>query len=168
MRFTVRRNTCEQAAELLVSQIKPALGVFAEALSGDFSGVVEAIISPHSSFVGKTLMEVRFRHNHLMAPLSIVHQGQIHYQRLGSRVLESGDVILMHGKWESFQRMRPKRDLLFAQPLHHEVPLTNKAWAAIGLLRLGHCAGYIYSIADFGMPHGRRAGHDPDQGAQYR
>jgi len=121
----------EQAAQAFGFKIKQGLEVFAEELSRDFSGVVEAIVSPHSSFIGKTLIEVRFRHNHLMAPLSIVHQGEIHYQKLGPRVLASGDVILMHGKWESFQRMRPKRDLLFAQPLHHEVPLTNKAWAAI-------------------------------------
>jgi len=126
----------EQAAQAFGFTVKPALGVFTEALSRDFAGVIEAIISPHSSFVGKTLVEVRFRHNHLMAPLSIVHQGEIHYQKLGPRVLEPGDVILMHGKWESFQRMRPKRELLFAQPLHHEVPLTNKARAAIGSFAL--------------------------------
>ena len=121
----------EQAAQAFGFKIKKDLKIFSEGLSRDFSGVVESIVSPHSSFIGKTLIEVRFRHNHLMAPLSIVHQGEIHYRKLGPRVLEAGDVILMHGKWESFQRMRPKRDLLFAQPLHHEVPLTNKAWAAI-------------------------------------
>jgi di/tricarboxylate transporter len=66
-----------------------------------------------------------------MAPMAIVHQGQIHYGKLGPRVLEPGDVILMHGKWESFQRMRPNRDLLFAQPLHHEILLTHKATSAI-------------------------------------
>ena len=126
----------EQAALAFGFKIKPELEVFAEELSRDFSGVVEAIISPHSSFIGKTLIQVRFRHNHLMAPLSIVHQGQIHYQKLGTRVLEAGDVILMHGRWESFQRMRPKRDLLFAQTLHHEVPLTKKAWAAISCFGL--------------------------------
>jgi di/tricarboxylate transporter len=125
------QENVEQAAQVFGFKIKQDLEIFAEELSRDFSGVVEAIVSPHSSFIGKTLIEVRLRHNHLMAPLSIVHQGEIHYRKLGPRVLESGDVILMHGKWESFQRMRPKRDLLFAQPLHHEVPLTNKAWAAI-------------------------------------
>ncbi|NNL75149.1 MAG: SLC13 family permease, partial [Desulfobacterales bacterium] len=121
----------EEAAKAFGFRIKPGLEVFAEDLSRDFSGVVEAIVSPHSSFVGKTLMQVRFRHNHLMAPMAIVHQGQIHYRRLGSRLLEPGDVILIHGRWESIQRMRPKRDLLFAQPLHHEVLLTHKATNAI-------------------------------------
>ena len=126
----------EKAAEAFGFQIKPRLDIFAEDLSRDHSGVVEAIVSPHSEFVGKTLIQVRFRHNHLMAPMAIVHQGQIHYTRLGPRVLEPGDVILMHGRWESFQRMRPKRQLLFAQPLHHEVLLTQKATTAIACFGL--------------------------------
>ncbi|MFC1859940.1 SLC13 family permease, partial [Thermodesulfobacteriota bacterium] len=126
----------EQVAETFGFRIKPGLDVFAEELSSELSGVVEAIVSPHSIFVGRTLIQVRFRHNHLMAPLAIVHQGQIHYRKIGPRVMEPGDVILMHGKWESFQKMRPKRDLLFAQPLHHEVLLTNKAQAAIACFGL--------------------------------
>lgn len=130
------QENVEQAAQAFGFGIKQELEIFAEELSRDFSGVVEAIVSPHSSFIGKTLTDVRFRHNHLMAPLSIVHQGEIHYRKLGSRVLEVGDVILMHGHWKSFQGMRPQRDLLFAQPLDQEVPLTNKAWAAISCFML--------------------------------
>ena len=130
------REHVEDAAKVFGFKIKQELEVFAEELSRDFSGVVEAIVSPHSSFIGKTLVDIRFRQNHLMSPLSIVHQGEIHYRKLGSRVLKAGDVILMHGKWKSFQRMRLKRDLLFAQTLHHEVPLTNKTWAAIGCFAL--------------------------------
>jgi di/tricarboxylate transporter len=126
----------EEAAKAFGFRIKSGLEVFAEDLSRDFSGVVEAIVSPHSAFVGKTLKQIHFRHNYLMAPMAIVHRGQIHYRKLGTRVLEAGEVILMHGKWESFQQMRPKRDLLFAQPLHHEVLLTHKAKSAIACFAL--------------------------------
>lgn len=125
-----------EAAEAFGFVIKEALDLFADDLSEDSSGVLEAIISPHSEFIGKTLMQVRFRHNHLMAPLAIVRQGQIHYRKLAPRILASGDVILMHGKWSSFQRMRPKRNLLFAQPLHREVLLKQKATAAISCFAL--------------------------------
>jgi di/tricarboxylate transporter len=120
----------EKAAKNFDFEIQSNLDVFAEDLSRDYSGVVEAIVSPHSKFVGKTLIEIRFRHNYLMAPLAIVQKGQIHYRKLGPRLLESGDVILMHGKWASFQRMRQKRDLLFAQSLDHEVLLTHKSTTA--------------------------------------
>ena len=130
------KSHVEEAAAEFGFKVKPGLDVFTRDLSRDQSGVVEAIVSPHSEFVGKTIIQVRFRHNHLMAPMAIVHQGQIHYTKLGPRILEPGDVILMHGKWESFQRMRPKRQLLFAQPLHHEVLLTHKATTAFACFAL--------------------------------
>ena len=117
-------------------RVKENLDIFTEDLSSDFSGVLEAIVSPHSQFIGQTMMQVRFRHNFLMAPLAIVHQGQIHYTKLGPRKLAPGDVILMHGRWESFQRMRPKRDLLFAQSPHHEILHAHKASAAIACFAL--------------------------------
>ncbi len=126
----------QEVAAAFGFRVKEDLDVFSEDLSSDFSGVLEAIISPHSRFVGQTLMQVRFRHNFLMAPLAIMHQGQIHYTKLGPRKLAPGDVILMHGKWESFQRMRPKRDLLFAQSPHHEILHTHKASAAIACFAL--------------------------------
>jgi di/tricarboxylate transporter len=121
----------ERSAEMFGFKIKPKLDVFAEELSADITGVVEAVVSPHSSFVGKTLSQIRFRHNYLTAPLAITHQGRIHYTQLGPLVLEPGDVILMHGRWQSFQQIRAKRDLLFAQSLDYEVLYTHKATAAI-------------------------------------
>lgn len=126
----------EQVAEEYNFNIKYDLDVFGEELSDEISGVVEAIVSPHSRFVGKTLIDIRFRHNHLMAPLAIIHQGEIHYNRLGPRLLEPGDVILMHGRWESFQRMRPKRDLLFAQSPDHEIIKPHQANIALGCFAL--------------------------------
>ncbi len=126
----------EKAAEEFGFRVKPDLDVFEEALSPDISGVVEAIVAPHSSFVGKTLIQVRFRHNHLMAPLAITHQGQTCYTKLGPHVLEPGDVILMHGRWENFKKMRPKRDLLFAQSPDHEIFDTHKAAVALACFGL--------------------------------
>jgi di/tricarboxylate transporter len=126
----------EQLAEDFNLDIKYDLDVFKEDLSDEISGVVEAIVSPHSRFVGKTLIEIRFRHNHLMAPLAIIHQGEIHYNKLGPRLLEPGDVILMHGRWESFQRMRPKRDLLFAQSPDHEIIKPQQANIALACFAL--------------------------------
>ncbi|MGD8992327.1 MAG: SLC13 family permease, partial [Desulfobacterales bacterium] len=47
-----------EAAKALGFKIKPNLEVFADDLSTEVAGVVEAIVSPHSSFVGKTLIQV--------------------------------------------------------------------------------------------------------------
>jgi di/tricarboxylate transporter len=116
--------------------VKPKLELFARELSSDISGVVEAIVPPHSQFIGKTLVEVRFRHNYLLTPMAVVHQGEINYSKIGFRELDSGDVILMHGRWESLQQMRPKRDLLFAQSPEHEIINPQKATTALAFFLL--------------------------------
>ena len=125
-----------QAARDFGFDIKPELDLFVEELSQDMSGVVEAIVPPHSRFIGQTLMEVRFRHNYLLAPMAVVHQGEINYTKIGFRELESGDVILMHGRWKYLQQMRPKRSLLFAQSPEHEILKPLKARTALACFAL--------------------------------
>jgi di/tricarboxylate transporter len=71
-----------------------------------------------------------------MAPLAITHQGQTHYTKLNLRVLETGDVILMHGRWERFKQMRLKRDLLFVQSPDYEIFDTTKAATALACFGL--------------------------------
>lgn len=104
---------------------------FTELLSDDNSGVVEALIPPHSHFVGMTIGDVRFRHNHLMTPLAVMRGSTIRYGGFLDMVLHAGDTILMHGTWESFHRMRPRRDMIFAQSLDHEVLHPEMAVRAI-------------------------------------
>ena len=126
----------QQAAHDLGFTVKPELELFVEELSQDISGVVEAIVPPHSQFIGQTLMDVRFRHNYLLTPMAVAHQGEINYTKIGFRELESGDVILMHGRWENLQQIRPKRNLLFAQSPDHEIIKPFKARTALACFAL--------------------------------
>jgi len=119
--------------------IKPGLELFAEAMSDDVSGVVEALIPPHSGFAGRSIADIRFRHNHLMTPLAHTRGNQTRFTGIWHSDLEAGDSILMHGSWESFHRLRPRRDILFAQSLDHDVlhpELAVRAVAAFGLSTL--------------------------------
>lgn len=99
----------------------PRLDVLADALSDDEGGVVEALIPPHSRFVGMTVGDIRFRHNHLMTPLAAIRGSTVRHDGFLDMIVHAGDTLLMHGRWESFHRLRPGRDLIFAQSLDHEV-----------------------------------------------
>ncbi len=110
---------------------KPALEIFQEAMADDTAGVAEALITPHSTFIGKTLGEVRFRHNHLMAPLAYTHEEKTFLHNFWDKKLHAGDAILMHGSWESFHALRPKRDVVFAQSIDHEILRPEKTAIAL-------------------------------------
>lgn len=117
-------------------RLKPVLDVFAERLSDDLSGVVEALVPPHSRFIGMTISDIRFRHNLLMSPLAVTRENETHYCGYLDMVIRAGDSILMHGAWESFHAMRPKRDILFVQSLDHDVLHPEKASVALGAFML--------------------------------
>lgn len=117
--------------------VRPRLKLFAADLTDDLAGLVEAVVPPHSDFVGKSIQDVRFRHRHHMAPMAVSRGGHTHYGHLGKWVLEPGDVVLMHGSWESFHRMRPQRQLLFAQSLDYDALQPHKARIALGCFGLG-------------------------------
>ncbi|WP_461208896.1 SLC13 family permease [Desulfocurvus sp. DL9XJH121] len=100
---------------------RPGPGSFSEILSDDNVGVVEALIPPHSKFVGMTYGDIRFRHNYLMTPLAIIRGNDVHHEGFLDMVAHAGDTVLIHGAWESYHKMRPGRNLIFAQSLDHEV-----------------------------------------------
>lgn len=109
---------------------KPELDVFKEDLAPVVAGVVEAVVPPHSSFIGKSMSEIRLRHNHLITPLAVYRDDETCYINLMDVELQPGLILLVHGTWERFHAMRPRRDLLFVQRLTDEFASPRKAVAA--------------------------------------
>ncbi|MCA1944334.1 MAG: SLC13 family permease [Desulfovibrio sp.] len=121
-----------EAAASFGWEVRDQLTHFAGSLSPDMAGVVEAVVPPNSAFLGKTISTIHFRHTHHLAPLALSRKGEKLYQQLGEQPLNPGDTILMFGTWEAFHAMRPARDLLFVQPLDHEILHPRKAGLAVG------------------------------------
>jgi di/tricarboxylate transporter len=116
--------------------IKPNLDKFAQDLSPEIAGVVEAVVAPRSEFVGKSLGEILFRRNYLVAPLAVSRNDKANYSDLGHIVLSPGDAILMHGTWERFHDLRRRRNFIFTHPLDHEILHPQKALAAVACFAL--------------------------------
>lgn len=110
--------------------------IFAEYLSDEVSGVVEALIPSRSEFAGRTIADIRFRHKHLMTPLALTRGNETRFTNIAQEALVTGDSILMHGSWESFHRLRPNRHILFAQSLDHEILRPELAVRAVGSFML--------------------------------
>lgn len=125
------RENVEAAARHYGFAVHPELHRFAEDLSDEYFGLVEAVVPPHSKFTGKSMAEIHFRHNYLVAPLALYREDRIFYSNLGEQHLHPGDAILMHGSWERFQQFRQKRNLIFSHTLDHEIFHPQEARAAI-------------------------------------
>jgi di/tricarboxylate transporter len=130
------RTQVEEASLTFGFELRDKLRVFDEPLSSEFSGVVEAVVSPHSKFMGMTLGEIHFRHNYLLTPLAVFREEKAYYSSLADLRLKPGDAILMHGAWASLQQFRQARDLIFSHSLDHEILHPHKAGLAMACFGL--------------------------------
>ncbi len=136
----------ERAAAALDTPPATDLKVFATDLASEYAGLVEAVVPPHSKFIGRTLGEIHFRHNYLVAPLALYREDNVCYAHLSRETLHPGEGLLMHGRWEHFQRFRQKRNLIFSHAFDHEVLHPQKAGAALACFALATLLVFVTDL----------------------
>ena len=94
-------------------------------------GLVEAVLSPHTTLVGKTLREIHFRVKYGLSVLAIWREGNAYYSNLGEMALRFGDALLLHGARERIQLLGSEPDFLVLTEEAQEAPRTNKALLAV-------------------------------------
>ncbi|MCP4602107.1 MAG: SLC13 family permease [Proteobacteria bacterium] len=122
-----RKKMVKRAAELFGMTIKSDLEVFKNDMSGDMSGIVEAVVAPRSQFIGKTLRGMFFRKEYQSSVLAITRGDRIYYGGIATMVLQAGDAILMHGSWERFHTLRERHDFIFTHPVDADILHPQKA-----------------------------------------
>jgi len=70
------------------------------------AGIVEAVVSPRSILIGRTIKESRFRETFGITALAIHQIGKNYYRELADRPLQSGDTVLLQGTWKQFHTLQ--------------------------------------------------------------
>jgi di/tricarboxylate transporter len=129
-----KKDNIERLAKELDLEIKKELDLFKNEMSPEISGTVEAVVSPRSELVGKTLLQAHFRDKYNLNALAVYRSDRIFYAGLGGIPLQIGDAVLLQGSWRRFQILRESKDLILATPLDTEIMKPEKAvWAALWL-----------------------------------
>ncbi|MEF2229600.1 MAG: SLC13 family permease [Pseudodesulfovibrio sp.] len=131
----------EHMAEDMGWELQPELSTFAEELSPNNAGIMEGIVTPRSELMGKTLAELRIRERFQVSPLAIFRGDKIFVSGLNDLVIESGDALLLHGRWEMFHMLKGLPDLVFTETVKGELLRTEKAkvallWLAVALIMI--------------------------------
>ena len=96
------------------------------------AGVVEGVVSPRSSLIGKTVREMHFRESYFTTLLAVHQDGHTFYQDIEERPLRSGDTLLLHGTWEHLQSLQElHQNLVIITPFEHEYHKPEKARSAL-------------------------------------
>jgi di/tricarboxylate transporter len=99
-------------------------------------GMVEAVLSPHTTLVGKTLREIHFRAKYGLSVLAIWREGQAYYSNLSEMALRFGDALLLHGARQRIRLLGSDQDFLVLTEEAQEAPRTNKALLAVLIMAI--------------------------------
>ncbi|MFZ1198839.1 MAG: SLC13 family permease [Desulfobacterales bacterium] len=95
------------------------------------AGIVEGVVSPRSSLIGKTIREIGFREAFGLNPLAIHQSGKTYYRQLADRPLQAGDAILLHSTWKQLHTLQDRhQNLIVITPFEKEFHKPEKSgWA---------------------------------------
>lgn len=116
--------------ELLKTRAIPGLSLRREMAASEHLApsrdlaIVEALVAPASSLVGRTLEEVRFRQAHRCQALAIRHHERIERGKVGRVRLSVGDVLLLQGQRADLDALRAGNDVILLE----EVPERGIVW----------------------------------------
>ncbi len=102
-------------------------------IEGGNSRVVEAVITPRSELVGRTLLEIAFRERFGAAALAVYRRGRSFHEGLSALRLQTGDVLLLQGTAERIEALRLENDFSILEEIHSEAPSPKAGFIALGL-----------------------------------
>ena len=97
-------------------------------------GLAEAVLSPRTSLVGKTLRQIHFREKYGLTVLSIWRQGRAYRSDLGDLPLQFGDALLLYGPRQKLVVLAAEPDLILLTEAAQEPPLARKAPVAVVIM----------------------------------
>lgn len=96
-------------------------------LESERVGIVEAVLSPHTTLVGKTLRQLHFREKYGLNVLAIWREGRAHRSDLRDMALRFGDALLLYGSRHKLKLLGSEPDFLVLTEEAQEEPLLEKA-----------------------------------------
>jgi di/tricarboxylate transporter len=99
-------------------------------------GLVEAVLSPRSELIGRTLRETHFREKFQASVIAIWRSGRPIRTGISDLALQFGDALLLLGSRQSVKMLHSDQSLIvLAEREHRAEPSLRKAWLA-GLIML--------------------------------
>lgn len=99
-------------------------------------GLVEAVLSPHTTLVGKTLRELNFRFKYGLTVLAVWSEGRAYRSNLRDRHLHFGDALLLYGSRRRLRFLGQEPDFLVLTEDAQVPPLKEKIPLAVAIMLL--------------------------------
>lgn len=101
-------------------------------LQSDDLKIAEALVTPQSLLVGKTLREANYQQDHGLVVLAIYRRGRSLRGQIGSIKLKTGDLLLVQGHKDRLQSIKRSRELAVLQELNASALRPQKGYYVVG------------------------------------
>lgn len=100
--------------------IEPANKDESEKLMGRGINMAEVTLSPHSNFLGRTLIEINFRSLFGLSVIAVWRAGKLIEKDLGELPLKIGDALLVYGPTRHIRALEENSDMVVLDRQHSE------------------------------------------------
>ncbi|MEM8868126.1 MAG: SLC13 family permease [Verrucomicrobiota bacterium] len=83
-----------------------------ETIAMDEGAIVEGVVAPHASILGKSLSDINFRQRFRMVIVAVHRKGQNQRERLGELRLQAGDTLLMMGSTRAIESLANSEEII--------------------------------------------------------
>lgn len=94
--------------------------------------IVETVVTPQSTLVGRTLRETRFHQQTGLTVLGIYRRGKLLGRQIATIRLMVGDLLLVQGEKERLTALQRQRELAVLSALPIAASRRNRGWYAVG------------------------------------
>lgn len=126
-------------------EISPQAKLGLELTGSQKATIVECVVGPRSSFLGRTIRQLDFRRRYNALVLAVHRQGVNVRRNFADIRLQFGDTLLIEGAETSINRLRDNRDFLMLLDVPHAIPRKNKQWIAVSAI------GAVVGLSAFGV-----------------
>jgi di/tricarboxylate transporter len=111
--------------------VRPRLDLEKVELDSATVGLVEVVLSPHSTLFGRTQRELHFREKYGLSVLAIWRDGRAYHADLGNIPLKPGDALLLYGSRDKIHLLADEHDFVVLTRELPEAPRRERAPAAV-------------------------------------
>jgi di/tricarboxylate transporter len=112
-------------------EIKPDWKMGDLKLPDEETNIAEAVVTPQSLLVGRTLKESNYHQQSGLTVLGIYRRGRSLHEKIGSIRLEVGDLLLVQGEKEKLASLQRQRQLAVLSELPIAAPRRNRGTYAV-------------------------------------
>jgi di/tricarboxylate transporter len=107
-------------------EIRADLQLGDQDLQNEDTKIAEALVTPQSGLVGRTLREANYQQEHGLTVLAIYRKGRSLREQIGSIKLKVGDLLLVQGPKDRLQSLKRSRELAVLQELNSSLQRPRK------------------------------------------